>query len=309
MNQSDSPKRKSRAAAIALVAGIAILAGAAIFYWQVADPAPVNNGDIPAQLSADAKGRQAAQETAQQAAALIAQAEAFLADNAKREGVTTTDSGLQYEVIEAGSGGLPGPYDLVSVHYTGWLTDETVFDSSRERGEPARFSVDGVIAGWTEALQLMREGARWRLYIPPDLAYGANRMGQIPPYSVLIFDVELLSVAAAPPENEQVAAVIDTPLPAPSCGPAPSLDQAANADPETLAALHQAGNTWQDCMGLYLRDVIQRFEAKALAMRQIDPDTVPGPQKRAVNAYFRDAVTAVSTAEAELNGFDGIPAP
>lgn len=301
MSEPNSPKRPSRPAVIALIAGVAILAGAVIFYWQVADTTAVDEGQASLQ--------QADADRDASAAAAIAQAEAFLANNAKREGVITTASGLQYEIIEAGSGAQPGPYDRVSVHYTGQLTDETVFDSSRERGEPASFSVDGVIAGWTEALQLMREGARWRLYIPPALAYGGNQVGQIPAHAVLIFDVELLGVAAAPPDNEQVAALIETPLPSPDCGPAPSLEGAASADTATLATLRQAGNAWQNCMSFYLRDAIQRFEAKARAMRQIDPDTVPGPQKRAVNAYFRDAVAAVSAAEAELNAFDGIPAP
>ncbi|GAB4139752.1 MAG: hypothetical protein Tsb0016_06510 [Sphingomonadales bacterium] len=303
MTEPNSPKRPTRPALLALIAGIAILAGAVVFYWQVAGPAPDQQGE-------DGVGQAAAEATSDAStAAAIAQAEDFLAANAQREGIVTTASGLQYEIIEAGDGAQPGPYDRVSVHYTGQLTDETVFDSSRERGEPASFSVDGVIAGWTEALQLMREGARWRLYIPPALAYGANQVGQIPPHAVLIFDVELLGVAAAPPNNEQVAALIDTPLPTPECGPAPSLEGAPDADAAALAKLHQDGNAWQDCMSFYLRDAIQRFEAKARAMRQIDPDTVPGPQKRAVNAYFRNAVTAVSVAEAELNAFDGIPAP
>ena len=124
-------------------------------------------------------------------------ADAFLAENTKKEGVTTTASGLQYEVIDAGSGDKPGPQSNVTVHYHGTLTDGTVFDSSIERGQPASFGVNQVIKGWTEALQLMPKGAKYRLYIPQDLAYGATPHpgGPIEPYMALIFDVELLEIA------------------------------------------------------------------------------------------------------------------
>lgn len=120
---------------------------------------------------------------------------AFLAKNAERAEVKTTASGLQYEVLEAGSGVLPTPSDQVQVHYTGKLIDGTVFDSSVERGQPATFGVTQVIQGWVEGLQLMKEGAKYRFYIPFDLAYGTRGAGpQIGPYSTLIFDVELLKV-------------------------------------------------------------------------------------------------------------------
>ena len=124
-------------------------------------------------------------------------ADAFLAENTKKEGVTTTASGLQYEVIDAGSGDKPGPQSNVTVHYHGTLIDGTVFDSSIERGQPASFGVNQVINGWTEALQLMPKGAKYRLYIPQDLAYGATPHpgGPIEPYMALIFDVELLEIA------------------------------------------------------------------------------------------------------------------
>lgn len=121
--------------------------------------------------------------------------EAFLSENAKREGVTTTASGLQYEVIRKGAGDRPAASDRVEVHYTGKLIDGTVFDSSVERGIPATFGVTQVIPGWVEALQLMREGDKWRLYIPSTLAYGENGAGGvIGPNMTLIFDVELLRV-------------------------------------------------------------------------------------------------------------------
>jgi FKBP-type peptidyl-prolyl cis-trans isomerase FklB len=123
--------------------------------------------------------------------------EAFLAENAQRPEVQTTASGLQYEVLQEGQGQKPGPTSQVTVHYHGTLIDGTVFDSSVERGAPATFGVNQVIRGWTEALQLMSEGAKFRLSIPQELAYGANPHpgGAIQPYATLIFDVELLSIA------------------------------------------------------------------------------------------------------------------
>lgn len=121
--------------------------------------------------------------------------EAFLSENAKREGVKITASGLQYEVLESGNGAQPTANDRVEVHYTGKLIDGTVFDSSVERGVPATFGVTQVIPGWVEALQLMHEGDQWRLYIPSDLAYGPNGAGGlIGPDTTLIFDVQLLRV-------------------------------------------------------------------------------------------------------------------
>jgi FKBP-type peptidyl-prolyl cis-trans isomerase FklB len=122
--------------------------------------------------------------------------EEFLAENAKRPEVKTTASGLQYEVIEEGTGDKPKATDTVKVHYHGTLTDGTVFDSSVARGLPATFGVHQVIKGWTEALQLMPVGSKYRLYIPQDLAYGAHPHpgGAIKPYMALIFDVELLAI-------------------------------------------------------------------------------------------------------------------
>ena len=124
-----------------------------------------------------------------------ASGEAFLAENAKKEGVTVLPSGLQYEVIAAGSGKKPSATDRVQCHYEGTLIDGTIFDSSIKRGEPAVFGVNQIIKGWVEALQLMQEGAKWRLYIPYDMAYGEHGAGEmIPPYSALVFDVELIKV-------------------------------------------------------------------------------------------------------------------
>jgi FKBP-type peptidyl-prolyl cis-trans isomerase FklB len=124
----------------------------------------------------------------------IAEGATFLAENAKREGVVTLPSGLQYEVIRQGTGATPTPNDRVTVHYHGTLIDGEVFDSSVSRGDPATFGVTQVISGWTEALQLMPVGSKWKLYIPYDLAYGSQDRGIIRPYSTLIFEVELLEI-------------------------------------------------------------------------------------------------------------------
>ena len=121
--------------------------------------------------------------------------EAWLKENAKKEGVTVLPSGLQYQVIKEGYGRKPQATNSVKCHYEGMLTDGTLFDSSLQRGEPATFPLNGVIAGWTEGLQLMKEGAKYRFFIPYHLAYGEHGAGQqIPPFSALVFDVELIEV-------------------------------------------------------------------------------------------------------------------
>ena len=126
-----------------------------------------------------------------------AEGEAFLTENAKKEGVQVLPSGLQYRVVREGSGAVPKAIDTVTVNYRGTHIDGTEFDSSYKRNTPASFQVDRVIRGWTEALQLMKEGAKWELYIPAKLAYGERGAGAgIPPNSTLIFEVELISVGA-----------------------------------------------------------------------------------------------------------------
>lgn len=129
---------------------------------------------------------------------------AYLAENSKKEGVQTTDSGLQYEVLEEGDGVSPSETDMVEVHYEGTLVNGEVFDSSYERGEPTSFPLNRVIPGWTEGLQLMKEGAKYRFVIPSELAYGDRELGdgQIPPNSTLIFTVELLNVQKDELDNE-----------------------------------------------------------------------------------------------------------
>ena len=169
----------------AMAAGFAEgLAGTAS---RVADAETVT---LLAALNQELAARKTSEIEAQRAAG-----EAFLAENGKREGVVTLPSGLQYEIIVEGQGATPGATDRVTTHYHGTLVDGTVFDSSVERGEPAQFRVNGVIRGWTEALQLMQVGAKWRLFIPSDLAYGERGAGgSIGPGAALIFEVELLGV-------------------------------------------------------------------------------------------------------------------
>ncbi|MBX7158605.1 MAG: FKBP-type peptidyl-prolyl cis-trans isomerase [Verrucomicrobiae bacterium] len=137
--------------------------------------------------------RQAKQKI--QATNNLAKAEAFLKENAKKEGIVTLPSGLQYQVLKEGTGPKPASTNVVTTEYVGTLIDGTEFDSSIKRGEPATFPVSGVIRGWTEALQLMKVGSKWKLFIPPNLAYGESGAGdKIEPNSALIFEVELLDI-------------------------------------------------------------------------------------------------------------------
>lgn len=165
----------------------------------IAGKSEVSEEDIQQLLTAlDETYRVAQTKLAEEAAAAAkAAGEAFLAENAKKEGVTVTESGLQYEVVQAAEGVKPTAEDTVKVHYTGTLTDGTVFDSSVERGEPIEFPLNRVIPGWTEGVQLMSVGSKFRFTIPSELAYGERDMGTIPPHSVLVFDVELLDVTKA----------------------------------------------------------------------------------------------------------------
>jgi FKBP-type peptidyl-prolyl cis-trans isomerase FklB len=130
-------------------------------------------------------------------------ADEFLAANKSKEGVTALPSGLQYKVISQGAGNKPAATDTVTVHYKGTLTDGTEFDSSYKRGQPATFGLSGVIKGWTEGLQIMPAGSKYQFYIPPDLAYGEMGRPNIPPNSLLIFEVELLSNAPPPVVHSQ----------------------------------------------------------------------------------------------------------
>jgi FKBP-type peptidyl-prolyl cis-trans isomerase FklB len=154
---------------------------------------PYSNDEMQAAFE-EINNRMQAQ-SAEKHKALAGAGEAFLADNAKKAGITVTASGLQYEVITQGTGAVPTATSKVKTHYHGTLIDGTVFDSSVNRGQPIDFPVNGVIAGWTEALQLMPVGSKYRLYIPHNLAYGERGAGaSIAPFSALIFDVELLDI-------------------------------------------------------------------------------------------------------------------
>ncbi len=150
------------------------------------------------QMVIDYLQRRDAEKKAEQAVrgeAARKEGEAFLTENAKKEGVVVLPSGLQYKVIKEGTGRSPKASDSVKCHYEGTLTDGTVFDSSYKRSQPAVFPLGGVIRGWTEGLQLMKEGAVFRFFIPYNLAYGATGAGgSIPPYAALVFDVELIEV-------------------------------------------------------------------------------------------------------------------
>jgi FKBP-type peptidyl-prolyl cis-trans isomerase FklB len=168
-----------------------------------ATPAKYTDEQIRAALTAFQREMQAKQQQRQELLADKNQraGKAFLAENKTKPGVKALPSGLQYQVVRAGKGTSPKASDTVTVHYEGTLLDGTVFDSSIKRKEPATFPVGGVIPGWTEALQLMKVGDKWRLFVPPELAYGAQGAGRvIGPNSVLIFDVELLDIGSAPRE-------------------------------------------------------------------------------------------------------------
>ena len=137
--------------------------------------------------------------------------EKFLAENKTKEGIKTTASGLQYKVVKMGDGAKPAATDKVTVHYTGTLTDGKKFDSSVDRGQPATFPLNGVIKGWTEGLQLMTVGSKFQFFIPPDLAYGLNAPPSIGPNQVLVFDVELLKIEAAPAAQPVTSDIIKVP--------------------------------------------------------------------------------------------------
>jgi FKBP-type peptidyl-prolyl cis-trans isomerase FklB len=153
------------------------------------------NPEISLQEASQIVQNSQADKAKQQYEAVLQKGQQFLNENSQREGVQITASGLQYEVITAGTGKQPAATDKVTVHYEGALINGTVFDSSYKRGAPATFPVNGVIPGWVEALQMMNEGAKWKLFIPYDLAYGERGAGgDIGPYETLIFDVELLKI-------------------------------------------------------------------------------------------------------------------
>ena len=160
-------------------------------------PLKVNNAEAQSLVQAFFQEQEEKQRAAAAEAGKVAKAagESFLAENAKKEGVVVLPSGLQYQVLKEGNGKKPSATDQVKCHYEGTLIDGTIFDSSYQRNEPATFGLNQVIAGWTEGVQLMSEGAKYRFFIPYNLAYGERGAGaQIPPFAALAFDVELLKV-------------------------------------------------------------------------------------------------------------------
>ena len=160
-------------------------------------PLKVNNAEAQSLVQTFFQEQEEKQRAAAAEAGKVAKAagESFLAENAKKEGVVVLPSGLQYQVLKEGNGKKPSATDQVKCHYEGTLIDGTIFDSSYQRNEPATFGLNQVIAGWTEGVQLMSEGAKYRFFIPYNLAYGERGAGaQIPPFAALVFDVELLKV-------------------------------------------------------------------------------------------------------------------
>jgi FKBP-type peptidyl-prolyl cis-trans isomerase FkpA len=165
----------------------------------IADKTALNEEEVQTMMTAleeQFREKQAAIAEAEAAQAITA-GKTYLEENAKKEGVTVTESGLQYEVLQAADGAKPAATDTVKVHYTGTLTDGTKFDSSLDRGEPAQFPLNRVIPGWTEGVQLMNVGSKFKFTIPSELAYGERDMGVIKPNSVLVFEVELLDIVKA----------------------------------------------------------------------------------------------------------------
>lgn len=160
-------------------------------------PLKVNNAEAQSLVQAFFQEQEEKQRAAAAEAGKVAKAagESFLAENAKKEGIVVLPSGLQYQVLKEGNGKKPSATDQVKCHYEGTLIEGTIFDSSYQRNEPATFGLNQVIAGWTEGVQLMSEGAKYRFFIPYNLAYGERGAGaQIPPFAALVFDVELLKV-------------------------------------------------------------------------------------------------------------------
>ena len=160
-------------------------------------PLKVNNAEAQSLVQAFFQEQEEKQRAAAAEAGKVAKAagESFLAENAKKEGIVVLPSGLQYQVLKEGNGKKPSATDQVKCHYEGTLIDGTIFDSSYQRNKPATFGLNQVIAGWTEGVQLMSEGAKYRFFIPYNLAYGERGAGaQIPPFAALVFDVELLKV-------------------------------------------------------------------------------------------------------------------
>ncbi|MGD1955495.1 MAG: FKBP-type peptidyl-prolyl cis-trans isomerase [Sphingomonadales bacterium] len=219
--------------------------------------------------------------------------------------VQKTDSGLAYEVIEEGTGASPAVTDTVVVHYTGLLKDGTVFDSSRDSGEPATFPLNGVIPGWTEGLQLMKVGSRYKFLIPSELAYGSSGAGGvIPPNADLVFDVELLEIATAPEPHPDVIAFLNRGMPTPKCGDMPTVTGSETA--EEVAALQEAGNRWQNCIAKFIKDERLAVSTALGALERIDASKVPTEQQAEVGIYLQRFSKIMDQAQDDLDSYKGI---
>lgn len=191
----------------ALAAGLkAILTGTKPLLTDQEVQEAINNLRAEMQAKRAERAKQQSERIKAQAEQAKKDGEAFLAENKKKEGVITLPSGLQYKVYAEGSGPKPSSTDTVSTHYRGTFIDGKEFDSSYRKGGPVSFKVNEVIRGWQEALQLMSVGAKWRLFIPPHLAYGESGYGNIPPNATLIFDLELLGIGSTVDTNPPAAA-------------------------------------------------------------------------------------------------------
>jgi len=237
--------------------------------------------------------------------AVTQQTENFLEENAKRDGVQTTASGLQYEVISEGTGERPTASSTVVVHYTGTLTDGTKFDSSRDRGQPAQFPLNGVIRGWTEGLQLMREGGKTKFYIPSELGYGARGApGAIPPNADLIFDVELIKIVGEPEPHPDVTAFLERPIGTFTCGDMP-VPTGEESDAE-VAALQEQGNAWQNCVAAFIKEETSVVTNALQRLQQIEASQVPSQQQMDVNTYLQKFSETMDDAQTKLNAYKGI---
>lgn len=256
------------------------------------------------------KDLEKAQATAKSAAPLSAEAlrastEQFLEKIRKRDGVEETASGLKYEVITEGTGEMPTADSEVVVHYTGTLTDGTKFDSSRDRGQPAQFPLGGVIPGWTEGLQLMKEGGQTKFYIPSKLGYGERGSpGAIPPNADLIFDVELIKIVGQPEPHPQITAFLERPLPKADCGDMPT--PTGSESDSDLADLQAKGNAWQDCMAAFIKEETTGIQTDLNKLNSIEASQVPSEQRMEVNMYLQKFSQALNDIQVELNAYKGI---
>jgi hypothetical protein len=227
---------------------------------------------------------------------------AFLAENAKREGVTELPNGLQYEVLKEGTGVSPEETWEVTVHYRGTLIDGTEFDSSYSRGQPATFRLNQVIEGWTKGVSLMKEGAKWKLYIPPSLGYGNKPVGNIPANSTLVFEVELISVTAPPPPEEVVAELMEFSAPVNGCGEPPAFDP-DTADAAAASAFEDAARDWMICNDGFRRDTYELLNDIEKKAASVPEDAFTEEQRTTLRDEFGKGVQAYRDTTEAMQAF------